>query len=110
MLFGPVNDGHIKLKGILVKLVMAFNSEKHIGLVAISSSSFVIDNHSSDKQPLSVLVDRYPPFPEFAHGEHVECFLLPLFPTNDTEYDGTLWENVAGFVLRPTAAKKGKDA
>ena len=61
MLFGPVNDGHIKLKGILVKLVMAFNSEKHIGLVAISSSSFVIDNHSSDEQPLSVLVDRYDP-------------------------------------------------
>jgi hypothetical protein len=53
--FGPVNDGHIKLKDFLIKLVMAFDSEKSIELVVIPGSSFVIDNHSSDDQLLSVI-------------------------------------------------------
>jgi hypothetical protein len=87
---------------------MAFDSEKRIELVVISGSSFVIDYHSFDKQPLSVSVDRWPPLPEFTHGEHVECFLLPLFQAHGTERDRTPWEEVKGLVLRPTAAKKGQ--
>jgi hypothetical protein len=107
--FGPVNDGHIKLKDFLIKLVMAFDSEKSIEPVVIPGSSFVIDNHSFDDQLLSVSVDRYPPFPEFAHGEHLECFMLPLFETTQgTDGDGLPWEELLGLVLRPTAAKKGQ--
>ena len=106
--FGPVDDGHIKLKGILCKARMAFDSRKQIELVVISGSSLVIDNYTFDLQHLRVSIDRYPPFPEFIYGEHVECFLLPLFQAQGTHRNGQPWEHLIGLVLRPTVTKKGQ--